>query len=216
MNIEQIMELGVDEDVAGKIIESFERETGVLRKENEKLKTTFESYTAQLNELDKYKTDHDALTKKFTEYKERHRDEISKFKQEMSEFKRDMAIGYAMKTLEATPYDSDLVLSLIDKGSVSVDDDGNISGFEEQIQDLMEKKSFLFKRQSVNGADSFDNDADTDDDLESDVNEDENSSFDITGTTPDVSDHSVEYDSFESSPSIGLRLARTTIDRGGK
>ena len=214
MNVEQLTELGVPEETAEKILESFEKETSVLQKENEKLKARFDEYNEQLNELDKYKTDHESLTKKFTEYKERHKDEVSKFKQEMSDFRRDLAIGYALKTLEDVPHDSELVLSLIDKGAITVDDNGNLSGFDEQIQSLIDNKPFLFKHVEISSEeedelDDFDTDLDENDFSLSDDN-------DIKGVTPDVSDYSVDYD-FEDSPalSIGSRLAKTTIERSG-
>lgn len=216
MNIEQLTDFGVSEEIAEKILESFEQETGVLQKENEKLRAKFDEYNEQLNELDKYKTDNESLTKKFTEYKERHRDEVSKFKQEMSEFRRDLAIGYAMKTLEDVPHDSELVLSLIDKGAISVDDDGNLSGFNEQIQNLIENKPFLFKH--VELASEIEDDLDETDDVLDETEDDISVSYDedIKGVTPDVSDYAVDYNTEDVFTSIGSRLARTTIERAGK
>lgn len=214
MNIEQLTELGVSEDIAEKILENFAQETGVLQKENEKLKAKFDEYNEQLNELDKYKTDNDSLTKKFTEYKERHREEVSKFKQEMMDFRRDLAIGYAMKTLEDVPHDSELVLSLIDKGTITVDEDGNLSGFDEQIKNLIDNKPFLFKH--VELASGIEEDLDENEDG---LDETESYNEDIKGVTPDISDHSVDYSysaGDDAYSSIGSRLARTTIERSGK
>jgi|SRR5690606_3894548 len=59
---------------------------------------------------------------------------------------RDMAITTAIKLAVAgEAHDPDLVVSLIDKGKVELDEQGNVkAGLEDQINALRESKAFLF------------------------------------------------------------------------
>ncbi len=67
---------------------------------------------------------------------------------------RDMAITTAIKLAVAgEAHDPDLVVNLIDKSKVEVDEQGNVkAGLEDQIKSLRESKAFLFVQKGDGGA----------------------------------------------------------------
>lgn len=64
----------------------------------------------------------------------------TKYQNEQKEF----AIKYALK--DSNAHDSNLVLGLLDRDSINIED-GEISGLNEQVEALKESKGFLFKQQ---------------------------------------------------------------------
>jgi hypothetical protein len=147
MDEKRLQELGLNEAQVKAVAGEF----ATLQAENEKLKESAKGYQASIKELDQFKGTNADLTKKLEELQAKQKTDAETFKREMTEFRRDQALRYAVKALkDAVPHDPDLVMSLLDKGKISVDDNGNIIGLDSQIKSLAESKPFLFVQNTPN------------------------------------------------------------------
>lgn len=145
MNEKHLQELGLNEAQVKAVISEF----ATLQAENDKLKASARSHEASLKELETFKGTSEALSKKLDELQSRSKAEAESFKKEMAAFRKSQAIKYAVKSLkDNVPYDEDIIIGLLDGGKIDVDERGNLSGFNSQIETLIHDKPFLFNQQN--------------------------------------------------------------------
>jgi hypothetical protein len=96
----------------------------------------------QLTELKKSAGDNEELRKQIETLQRENKEREQEYQGRL----RDMAITTAIKLAVAgEAHDPDLVASLIDKGKIEVDEQGNIkAGLDDQLKALRDTKSFLF------------------------------------------------------------------------
>jgi len=107
-------------------------------------------------EKKQYKTQVDELNKKLSELKEKVKDndditgQIEALKQQIKDKEAELAKtrklnAIKLAVLKAGPNDVEDILPHLKQDSITLADDGTITGLEEQIKALKEKKPYLFK-----------------------------------------------------------------------
>ena len=143
--------LGVDEDVIGKIIDEHHSSNSSLK----------EQLTAKKDEVKNLKSERDELKGK-VDYVNDKDDKINSLQSQYDEAKKEID-DYKAKLsnqslekdiLQRIPdaYDVNDVLSLIDKSKFEYDDDGNINNMDDVINGFKETKSHLFKSDGATGS----------------------------------------------------------------
>lgn len=96
----------------------------------------------QLSELKNVAGDNEELKKRIEQLQQENKAKEQEYQAKI----RDMAVTTAIKLAVAgDAHDPDLIVSLLDKSKIELDDNGNIkSGLDEQLKALRESKAFLF------------------------------------------------------------------------
>lgn len=96
----------------------------------------------QLSELKKVAGDNEELKKRIEQLQQENKAKEQEYQAKI----RDMAVTTAIKlAVVGDAHDPDLIVSLLDKSKIELDDNGNIkAGLEEQLKALRENKAFLF------------------------------------------------------------------------
>ncbi|EJW14730.1 phage scaffolding protein [Paenibacillus alvei] len=96
----------------------------------------------QLGDLKKSVGDNDELKQQIAKLQADNKAAAEKYASDLKELKTNTALRLAIGD---SAHDAELVLSLLDKTKIELDEDGGIkAGFEEQLQSLRETKAFLF------------------------------------------------------------------------
>lgn len=154
MNVEQIKALGIsnlsDEDI-NKIVNASTEELKeyVLKTKfdevnsaKKQLETDVKDRDKQIEEIKKNTGDNEELKKQIETLQGENKTAKEKYEAEL----KDLQITNAIKlAISGKAHDSDLVAGLIDKSKLIPNEDGSITGLDEQIKILNKEKSFLFK-----------------------------------------------------------------------
>lgn len=151
MNKEKLLELGLTEEQADKVIEEHKStlENQFIPKSrfdevNEKKKTletqVHERDTA-LSDLQK-QVENKVDKAKVDEIKQQLKDKDKEYDLKLQETNKKLKI---VSQIATTVHDSELVVGMLDISSINVDEQGNVIGLHEQIENLKESKGFLFK-----------------------------------------------------------------------
>lgn len=160
MNKEEFVAIGIDGKLAKKAAEQSKKElSNYVPKErfdevNEAKKQLEESskeHEAQMEALKQAAGDNDGLRKQISELQEQNKRKDTEYEEKL----KDLRITNAIKlAVSGSAQDSDLVAGLIDKGKLILGEDGTVTGLDEQVKALKEKKAFLFKEQKEPQAES--------------------------------------------------------------
>ncbi|GIQ63625.1 scaffold protein [Paenibacillus cisolokensis] len=103
----------------------------------------------QLFDLKKAAEGNEELRKQIEELQQQNKTAAEQYEAKL----RDMTVTTAIKlALSGEVHDADLVLGLIDKSKIVLDDTGNVkSGLDDQVKALRESKAFLFVQKDDNG-----------------------------------------------------------------
>ncbi|KIX91467.1 hypothetical protein TP70_02325 [Staphylococcus microti] len=112
--------------------------------EIEALNAELEKRNDQITELQKSVGDNEALQSKLKEYE----DSNAKHADEMNELKLHTAIKLAVAK---DANDANDVLTLLDKDSLTLKDDGTVDGLEDAVKALREAKPYLFGANKLKG-----------------------------------------------------------------
>lgn len=83
---------------------------------------------------------------------EKLQDENKLAKEKHAEAMKDLALTSAIKlAIAGKVHDEDLVAGLFDKSKLILNDDGKVTGLEEQLTTISEDKKFLFKEEKPGG-----------------------------------------------------------------
>lgn len=148
--------LGVDEEIIGKIIDEHHSSNNNLK---EQLSTKKDEVKNLKSERDELKTKVDDVNDKDDKINSL-QSQYDEAKKEIDDYKAKLSNQSLEKDiLQRIPdaYDVNDVLSLIDKSKFEYDDDGNINNMDDVINGFRESKSHLFKG---DGASSNQNDDD--------------------------------------------------------
>ena len=129
-------------------------------KDIEKAKADYDELKNQIAEKDEIikarekdiadlkEVDAEGLKNKIEELETKHKEERKAWEKNMADMKKNHAVKTA---LGDTVQDMDIILSLLDNEKISFDEQGNLSGLDDQIKTLKESKGFLFKESNNNG-----------------------------------------------------------------
>lgn len=149
MNKEQLIGLGLTEEQADSVVAGFGQMIPKSRldekiQEVKGLNDTIKERDGQLEELKK--VDAKGLQTKIDELQQANETAKSEYESKL----KDTQLSSALKlALAGKVHDADLVAGLIDKATIELGADGNVTkGLDEQIKTLQESKSFLFVQES--------------------------------------------------------------------
>ena len=151
MTKEQFLELGLTEELAAKAAAESKKEL-----ENYIPKTRFDEVNTakkkaeedvknrdkQIEELKK--VDAEGLKAKIEELQAENKRVQKENEEELARLK----LSNALKLAITEAHDTDLVISQLDTSKIKLDENGTLTGLDEQLKTLKEAKSFLFKQDS--------------------------------------------------------------------
>lgn len=154
MTKEKLVELGLTEELATKVLTEFgdkwipKARFDEVNNEMKKYKETVTERDKQLEELKKASGDAEALKKQIDELQSSNKKADESYKAELHKLKVEMAVDKALgeakcKNLKATK-------SLLDLANADFNDDGTVKGLKKQIENLLadESSKFLFDVQT--------------------------------------------------------------------
>lgn len=149
MNREQLKELGLtDEQIEavmrehGKTVNATKQQLESAESEKEDLKAQLAERDKQLETLSKDAGLSEKLKEQIEQLKADNKAAKEKYEAEAKSLRMDTALRLQ---LAGKVHDPDIVLGLLDKEKIELDESGNIkSGFDDQLKSLQESKGFLF------------------------------------------------------------------------
>lgn len=151
MTKEQFTALGISEELAQKAAtQSAEELKGYVPKhrfdevntENKTLKETIKANETALEDLKKSAGDNAGLKEQLQKLQDEAKEKDKQHQKEMDNLRMNNAVKIA---LSGKVHDEDLVAGLINKTKLILDEDGKVTGLDDQIKSLKETKAFLFK-----------------------------------------------------------------------
>lgn len=157
MTKKQLMEMGLDEATADKVIaawnselngkfvpkERLDEKIAELKSANE----TIAQRDTQIEKLGKTAGDNDALKAQIADLKKQNELDAQKREAELKATRTKLAAV----SLLSEAQDADLVYSQLDATKITVDEKGKVSGLKEQVEELKKSKPFLFKTDAQEG-----------------------------------------------------------------
>lgn len=160
MTLEQLKEMGLDEETAKKVLESYQASIkdeyipiarfNEVNEERKELKTQIAERDSQLKELKVKVAGNDELTAKITELESANNQTKEEYETKIAAIKKDTSIELKLKDERAKNIKA--VKALLDLDKVSLDGD-NLIGLDEQLKTLKEKESYLFGEDTLKGRD---------------------------------------------------------------
>ena len=158
MTLEQLLELGLDEEIAKKVLEAHKEAIkdnyvpiarfNEINEEKKELKNQLEDRDKQLQELKVKAAGNEELTAKITELEELNKQTKEEYENKIVALRKETAIELALKDAKARNIKA--VKALLDLDKVSLDGD-NILGLEEQLKGLKESDPYLFGEDKLSG-----------------------------------------------------------------
>lgn len=131
------------------------KETNALRDDYDRklasLNDQIEGYKSQVTDRDKQikslstaAKDNEELRAKFAEVEKANKEKDKEWSSKLASQKKEFAISSALS--KAGALENKAVLPFIDTGKVSLDENGNLLGFQEQVDAAKQNYGFLFKK----------------------------------------------------------------------
>lgn len=144
-------DFGLEKDAIDKIMAENGSDVNAAKADYEATKQQLESANAQIQERDKQletlrksSGDNETLQKQITDLQAENKAAKEKYEADMKELKLTTAIKLAVGD---SAHDADLVAGLFDRGKLVLNEDGTITGLEEQVKTIKKEKAFLFKEE---------------------------------------------------------------------
>lgn len=153
MKKEDFVALGISEELAEKAAaKSAEEMKGFVPRERlneatkakENAETSYNDIKAELDKLKASAGDNEALKSQIKSLQDELKNKETRYAGEIAEMKMSNAIRSA---LGSNVQDADLVAGLLDRTKLILSDDGKVTGLDEQVKTLRERKPFLFKEE---------------------------------------------------------------------
>jgi hypothetical protein len=155
VNKEQFIALGLTEEQAKKAVEASTEELksyvekqkfDTVNEENKNLRTTVKENATQLENLKKSAGDNEELKTQIANLQTENQEKETKYQEQL----KDLQLSNAIKlSVAGKVQDEDIVSGLIDKSKLILNDDGKVTGLDEQLKGLKESKAFLFKQEDT-------------------------------------------------------------------
>lgn len=150
MTLEQLLELGLSEEIAKKVIEAHQEAIkdnyvplarfNEVNEEKKQYKEQVNNLNKELGKLQKQLEDNQDATQTIEQLKQQIKDR----EEEMAKIRKQNAIKF--EVLKANPNDVADILPHLKDESIVLNDDGTITGLKEQLDALKESKPYLFKQ----------------------------------------------------------------------
>ncbi len=153
MNKEQLMELGLTEEQADKVLAKYvnmipKHRFDEVNEEKKELKNQLDERDAQLKELKTKASGNEELTAKITELEELNKTTKEDYEAKMATLRKETAIELLLKDQKAKNIKA--VKALLDLEKVTLDGE-KLIGLEEQLKSLKESDSYLFGEDTLSG-----------------------------------------------------------------
>lgn len=142
-------DLGLEKEVIDKIMAENGNDVNAAKADLENAKQQLEAANAQiqerenqLEELKKSSGDNAGLAKQIADLQAENKAAREKFESDMKDLKLNTAIKVH---IAGKVHDEDIVAGLFDKSKLIMQDDGTVTGLDEQEKNMREAKGFLFK-----------------------------------------------------------------------
>lgn len=148
----------IDKQVSKKIGSEFvpRSEFNSANSEKKTLQEQVSERDKQLETLKGGAADSDALKKQISELQKQNKDAQGKYDAEMKEFKRQAAVNG--KLTAAGAVNGKAVKALFDMSKISIDDNGNVLGFDDQLDAIKKANPWAFPAQpGAEGAEGAEN-----------------------------------------------------------
>ena len=164
MTLEQLMEMGLDEEIAKKVLKAYQdsikdryipiERFNEVNEEKKELKTQLEQRDNQLKELKIKAIGNEELTTKIAELENINNQMKEEYESKIAALRKETSIELYLKDQQARNIKA--VKALLDLDKVSIDGD-NLIGLEEQLKTLKEKESYLFGKDTLKGREPNEN-----------------------------------------------------------
>lgn len=153
MTREELMELGLTEEQADKVLAKYvnmipKHRFDEVNEEKKELKNQLDERDAQLKELKTKASGNDELTAKITELEKLNKTTKEEYESKMNALRKETAIEILLKDQKAKNIKA--VKALLDLEKVTLDGD-KLIGLEEQLKSLKESDSYLFGEDVLKG-----------------------------------------------------------------
>ena len=146
---------GLNADQIKAVMAQNGKETNALRDDYDRklasLNDQIEGYKSQVTDRDKQikslstaAKDNEELRAKFAEVEKANKEKDKEWSSKLASQKKEFAISSALS--KAGALENKAVLPFIDTGKVSLDENGNLLGFQEQVDAAKQNYGFLFKK----------------------------------------------------------------------
>lgn len=158
MTLEELIELGLDEETAKKVLKAYKESIkdeyipiarfNEVNEEKKELKEQIEERDTQLKELKVKAAGNEDLTTKISELENLNNATKEEYETKIAALRKETSIELALKDEKAKNVKA--VKALLDLDKVSLDGE-NLIGLEEQLKTLKEKESYLFGIDTLSG-----------------------------------------------------------------
>lgn len=146
---------GLNADQIKAVMAQNGKETNALRDDYDRklasLNDQIDGYKSQVTDRDKQikslstaAKDNEELRAKFAEVEKANKEKDKEWSRKLASQKKEFAISSALS--KAGALENKAVLPFIDTGKVSLDENGNLLGFQEQVDAAKQNYGFLFKK----------------------------------------------------------------------
>lgn len=144
-------DLGLEKDAIDKIMAENGNDVNAAKADYETMKQQLDTVNTQIQERDKQleslknaSGDNEALQKQIEALQEENKIAKEKYETDKKDLKLTMAIKLAIGN---SAHDAELVAGLFDRGKLVLNEDGTVSGLEEQVKIIKKEKAFLFNEE---------------------------------------------------------------------
>lgn len=149
MKRKQLEELGLQEeqikkimDLNGADIEKAKGGSSDLQAENEALKSQMSERDKDLKKLRSQVKDNEDLTKQFNDLKSKYDKDTADLTQKLATNRLNSAIDQSLS--KANVRNNKAIRGLLNMDEIKLDDDGNLTGLDDQIKSLHKSDAYLF------------------------------------------------------------------------
>ncbi len=152
MNKEKLIEMGLSEEQAKKVMEALDgnyvtkNRFNEVNEDNKTLKNTIAERDKQLEGLKKTSGDNDALKQQIADLQKQNADSQKAHEAEMNKLKLDNAIETALAAVGAKNIKA--VRSLLDESKLKLTNNGEVEGLSDAIKAVQKSDPYLFEEKS--------------------------------------------------------------------
>ncbi len=155
MNKEELIKLGLSPEQAASVLQlakpimDAQSRLDAVNQELTQAKATIAERDKQIDGLKIANSDSKALQKQIAELQAANAEAESKYKADLLASRKNYAVKQALLEAEQKPQNVKIVMDQIDMDKVFIDDNGNLTGFQEQQSRLLKDAPYLFKIESA-------------------------------------------------------------------
>lgn len=161
MNKEELVKLGLNPEQAASVMQlakpyiDAQTRLDAVNQELTQARNTIAERDKQIDGLKLANSDSKALQKQIAELQAKNAETESKYKAELQASRKSYAVKQALLEAEQKPQNVKIVMDQFDMDKVFIDDNGNLTGFQEQQARLLKDAPYLFKTESAQPKNGF-------------------------------------------------------------